>query len=1030
MGEALQWRSIGPHRGGRVTSVAGVSTRRLEFYFGSAGGGVWKTSDGGYSWHNVSDGYLDTASVGAVAVAPSHPDVVYAGMGEACIRGDVAPGDGVYVSRDAGRTWEHRGLAATRHIGRIVIDPTNPERVFVAALGHAFGPNPERGLFRSADGGLTWEHSLNLGPDTGVVDVAMDPSDPAVLYAAAWETRRYPWTFSSGGPGSGLFRSTDGGETWTNLSQREGMPRGVLGRLGVALTPADPRRIYAFIEAQEGGVFRSDDAGEHWMRVNADLALRGRPWYFSHIIADPVNRDGVCVLDLEYRRSTDGGRTFAVVPTAHADHHALWIDPADAARQINGHDGGAAITFDGGSSWSPTFNQPTAQFYHVATDQRVPYRVYGAQQDNSTLSIPSRTLMPAIATAEGYDVGGGESGYIAVRPDNPNIVYAGNYNTLTRYNHATGEVRSIFPWPEETAGHSADEVRYRFQWTFPIVVSPHDPDTLYTAAQVVFRSRDEGAHWEVISPDLTYNNRDKMQPSGGPITGQYQNVEYYGTVFALAESPLRRGLLWAGSDDGRIHVSENDGMVWRDVTPPDMAEGTLVSMIEASPGDAQTVYVAATRYKLDDPRPLLWKSTDLGRSWTAIQQGIAPADYTRVIRADPVRPGLLFCGTEQGVYVSEDDGGHWQSLRNNLPVTPIHDLVIHGPDVVVATHGRGFWILDDISPLRQPAAHDGRQLTLYTPAPAIRWHAGGGAGGRMAGAAGYQSLVTSTAQWQATPQEGGRSARQYLDAGQNPDAGVWLVYRLGTKVAAVELEIQDSHGRLAHRATWTDPEHTSPGLHRVGWDLHYPGPLPLTGPAYRRRQTHMGPMALPGRYRVRWTVGEESGEVPLDLLALPHGESGAKDLAQQFALGLRLRDLLSGLHGSIDAARALLAEVDREFPRAVPTDPPSADRLRQALMETLAGWAPPLEVHDANLKSHPAPLNAKIASLSATVALGDSAPNAAMWAVYQELRDRWLAGRQQLESATVEHVGVLNEWLQAQQRPEITVPSWPPLVEE
>ena len=637
----LQWRAIGPYRGGRVVAVAGVRDQPYVYYFGGTGGGVWKTSDGGIRWSNVSDGQLGTGSVGAVAVADSDPNVVYAGMGEGCIRGNVSHGDGVYRSTDGGRTWTSVGLRDTRQIGRVRVHPRDPDLVYVAALGHAFGPNSERGIFRSKDGGRSWRKVLYVDDKTGAIDLDMDPTNPRVLYAAFWQVVRTPWSLESGGPGSALYKSTDGGDTWRKIAG-EGLPKGPWGRAGLAVSPANPSRLWALIEAEDGGVYRSEDGGATWHRTNSERRLRQRAWYYTHIYADPKNADSVYVLNTGFYRSQDGGRTFTPIRVPHGDNHDLWIAPGDPLRMIESNDGGANVSFDGGRSWSRQDNQPTAQMYHVATDARFPYFVYGAQQDNTTVAIASASSEGGIDRTQWYPVGGCESGYVAPDPSQPEVVYAGCYGgQITRYDHRTGQERDVTVWPENPMGWGAEGMKYRFQWTFPIAFSPHDPKVLYTAGDHVFRTRDEGQTWEAISPDLTRHDPAKLGSSGGPITKDNTSVEYYGTLFAFAESPRERGVLWAGSDDGLVHVSRDDGKTWADVTPREMPEWSLVSQIDPSPRQDGTAYLATTRYKLDDFRPYAWVTSDYGKTWRKITSGIPETTFVRAVREDPARRGLL-----------------------------------------------------------------------------------------------------------------------------------------------------------------------------------------------------------------------------------------------------------------------------------------------------------------------------------------------------------------------------------------------------
>ncbi len=719
--EGLTWRLIGPYRGGRSIAVAGSDTRPDEYFFGATGGGVWKTTNGGEDWENVSDGYFNTSSVGALAVAPSDPDVVYAGMGESCIRGNIIHGDGIYRSTDAGETWTHVGLAETQTISHITVHPDDPDLVYVAALGHIFGPNPERGVFKSTDGGQNWERILFVSERAGAVDLSMDPNDPDVLYAATWETWRTPYTMNSGGPGSRLFKSTNGGQDWTDLTRAPGLPEGTIGRIGVAVSPADPQRVYALVEALDGGLFRSEDAGATWTLVNDDRSYRQRAWYYTHVYADPHDPDSVYVLNTGFYRSTDAGGSFERIGVPHGDNHDLWIAPSDPRRMINANDGGANVSYDGGESWSEQ-DIPTAQFYHVTTDNHFPYRVYGAQQDNSTVRILSRSEGFGIGEDHWESTAGGESGYIAPKPDDPEIVFGGSYGGyLGMVNHRTGENRNVNAWPDNPMGWGALELEHRFQWTFPILFSPHDPDLLYTSSQYLMKSNNMGETWKRISPDLTRADPATLGPSGGPITKDNTAVEYYATIFAVAESPLRPGIIWTGSDDGLIHLSTDAGGSWRDITPGQKPERALVSVIEPSHFHEGTAYAAVNNYKNDDHTPYIYRTRDFGASWTLITGGIADGHFVRAIREDPQTEGLLFAGTEQMVYVSFDDGEHWQSLQYDLPLSSMRDLAVKEGDLVVATHGRSFWILDDITVLHQLAGvpREGR-AHLFQPRDAWR----------------------------------------------------------------------------------------------------------------------------------------------------------------------------------------------------------------------------------------------------------------------------------------------------------------------
>ncbi|HEX7734958.1 MAG TPA: hypothetical protein VF458_08845 [Ktedonobacteraceae bacterium] len=1011
--KGLEWRSIGPYRGGRVVAVAGDPADKQCFYFGSTGGGVWKTTDGGLIWENVSDGYFKRASVGAIAVSLSDPNVVYVGMGETTIRGNVSHGDGVYKSTDKGQTWIHLGLAETRHIAKIRIHPLNPDLVYVAALGHAHGPNPERGIYRSQDGGKTWEHVLFHSEKAGAIDLSLDPLNPRTLYAAFWEAVRLPHTFISGGEKSGLFKSTDGGDTWSEITRKPGLPQGLLGKIGVAVSPAQSGRVWAIVEAEDGAVFRSDDGGEHWLRLCEEGGLRARPWYYQHIIADPRSAETLWVLNLQAWKSTDGGRTFFDVDTPHGDNHDLWIDPADPARMIESNDGGACVSFNGGKSWSTIYNQPTAEFYHVTTDNRVPYRIYGAQQDNSTISLPSRSPLAGITQSDWYDVGGGESGYIAVRADDPDIVYAGNYQGLiTRYDHRTRQSRNIAVWPELASGWGAGSQKYRFQWTAPIALSPHDPNVLYITGNHAFRSNDEGNSWQVISPDLTRNDSSRLESSGGPITKDNTGAEYYGTIFAFAESPCQRGLFWAGSDDGLIHLSRDDGQTWEQVTPHSLPEWALISIIEPSPFDPAVAYVAATCYKVDDFAPYLYKTQDYGKTWSKITNGIPAHDFTRVMRADPVRAGLLFAGTETGVYVSFDDGALWQPLRLNLPVVPIHDLAIKDGDLVAATHGRAFWVLDDITPLREIEEQTlKRAIYLCTPRPTMRFMTLGGFShvpelGKYAMQTGTTVLTARREEKPAT----GEKIDRLLDAGQNPPNGVVVTYYLREQPAgelklifldAANREIESfSSAEIApdvqKKAEAEGKDEKKPrvpkevGLNRFVWNTRYPAPVKVKEGFMGSERGLVGPLAAPGTYQVRLVSGDQSYTVEFEIQKDPRVRASQSELEAQFALLIEIRDSLSETHKAVTSLRNLRRQIEQWVERA--QEHPVHERIVQssdALKAKLAAIEDELIQVKARARhdtlNYPAKLNAKLAALTGVVSSADAVPTRQTRELFQEL---------------------------------------------
>jgi photosystem II stability/assembly factor-like uncharacterized protein len=675
-GSGLAYRLLGPFRGGRSLTAAGIPGDPSTYYFGAAGGGVWKSVDGANTWKPVFD-HEGSASIGSLAVAPSDPNTIYVGTGEGCIRGDAAEGDGVYKSIDGGATWKNIGLNDSRAIGKIAVNPKNPDIVFAAALGHVFGPNPERGVFRSTDGGKSWNKVLYVDDHTGAIDVVFDPNNPNILFAATWQVYRTPWTLSSGGPGSGLYRSSDGGSTWKRITAEQGLPKGPYGRIGVAVG-ADSQRVYALIEAKEnGGLYRSSNGGANWELVNPEHRLLQRGWYYMHVVADPKDPDRLYVMNVEFLRSIDGGRTFSKIRVPHGDNHGLWIDPMNTARMIETNDGGATITVDGGATWTREDNQPTAQFYHVIADTRFPYHVYGAQQDNTTVAIASRGPHGSIGRPDWYSVGGGESGYIAPDPRNPDIVYAGGYQgAITQFDKKTNLTRQITVFPELTDGEGAARLAHRFQWTAPLMLSPHDPNTLYHAGERLFKTTDAGMRWTAISPDLTRNDKSKQIASGGPVRIDDTGTEYYDTIFALAESPLEKGVIWAGTDDGLIQLTRDGGKTWTNVTPKDLPPWSRISQIDASPHDAGAAYVAVDRHQNDDPLPYAYKTTDYGATWTSITGGIPSGAFVRAIRQDPGRKDLLFAATEKGVFVSYNDGRKWEPLQLNLPMTPVHDLIV------------------------------------------------------------------------------------------------------------------------------------------------------------------------------------------------------------------------------------------------------------------------------------------------------------------------------------------------------------------
>ena len=940
LADALQWRSIGPYRGGRVTAVGGVATQPLTYYMGATGGGVWKTDDAGVTWRNVSDPFFKTGSVGAVSVSEANPDVVYAGMGEACLRGNLSSGDGVYKSTDAGKTWTHVGLPDSSQIGRIRIHPTNADLVYVAAVGHPYGPNAERGVFRTTNGGTTWQKVLFVNDRTGAADIAMDPSNPQVLFATTWEVLRTPWGITSTGPGSGLYKSTDGGDTWSRLTS--GLPASTLGKIGVTVSPANPQRVWATVEADDkGGIYRSDDGGRTWQLLNDGFNMTSRQYYYGHIFADPLDANTVYTFCAKYfYKSVDGGRTYNEVQTPHGDYHDLWIDPKDSRRMVNGSDGGAAVTFNGGRTWSSLDNQPTAQFYAVATDNGAPYRIYGSQQDNSTVSIASRTSGAGITESDWHPVAGGESGYVAPTASNPPVVFGGSYfGLMTRYDERTGETRNVTIWPDYNGGRTAADMKYRFQWTYPILVSPHDGAMVYAAAQVVFRSGNSGQSWEAISPDLTRN--DKAKQNGGRLE------EYYSTIFTLAESPREKGVIWAGSDDGLVHVTRNGGRDWRNVTPPAVQPFTRVNIIEASPHDPGTAYVAANRYQLDDARPYLYKTTDFGRSWQPIVAGLPERSFVRTVREDPTRKDLLFAGTESGVHYSLDGGIRWQPLQLNMPVVPITDLAIKNDDLIASTQGRAFWVLDDITPLRA-LVDTSSAVRLLPPRDAVR--------SRRAG-----------------------FGRAGAGVGQNPPAGAVITYTLQI-AQPVTLEFLDAQGALIKQASSGDRNGPSAaaGVHRFAWDLRYADATGIEEGTFLAGGNLRGPLAPPGMYQVRLTAGGQVQTQALRIVSDPRSQAATADLQKQFELLRAIRDKVSSVHTAVNDIQVLRARLP-DTGTEVKELRAALDAVSKELVERrFTGF-------DDQMLAFDLKLNNRMAALQNYVAQGDYAPTDQQQAVFKEL---------------------------------------------
>ena len=877
----LTYRNIGPAAGGRLTRVAGVPGDPNTYYAATASGGVWKSLDGGAAWKPIFD-EQPISSIGSIAVAASDPNVVYVGSGEANIRGNVAAGNGIYKSIDAGKTWTHVWKQEGQ-IGTMAVDPRNADVAFAAVLGHAFGPNPERGVYRTRDGGRTWQQVLEKDDRTGASDVALDPSNPNIVFAGFWQAQRKPWDLISGGPGSSLWMSRDGGDTWKQLTEK-GLPEGIWGKVGVAVAPSDGRRVYALIEAEEGGLFRSDDGGESWTRATGDRRLRQRAWYYTTVHVNPIDADEVWVPNVPMLKSTDGGRTFAVVKGIHhGDHHDIWFDPRNPRRMISGNDGGADVSVDGGETWHTTL-MPISQFYHVNVDTSVPYRVHGAMQDLGTSSTPSNSLSGSgITRGDWFSVGGGEAGHTASDPSDPNIVYAGEYlGYISRYDHRTRQARHIGAWPENPSGHGGEHLRYRFQWTAPIATSPHDPKVVYHAGNVLFRTADGGQTWSVISPDLTTNDTSKQQWAGGPITGDNTGVETFCTIFAVAESPRQQGLIWAGSDDGLVHLTRDGGKSWTNLTKnvPGLPAFATVSLIEPSPFEAGTAYLVVDNHRQDDMTPYIWRTTNFGQSWTSLAAGLPQDVYLHAVREDPEKQGQLYLGTERGVMFSQDAGRTWRALKLNLPTVAVHDLRVKDDDLVVGTNGRSIWIFDDLTPVREWSPRVASEAAhLFAPVDTIRWRYHGG------------------------PRE--------KNSGANPQQGAIVNFWLKEKPEGeVTLEVIDSRNRVVRTLSSTAPEpwrhyededepkaalKAEAGLQRAVWDLQWEGASLIRDARLDYGDPTEGPLAVPGVYTLRLRASGAEETATLTVAPDPRVKLSQADLEAHQEFGLQVRDAISRL---------------------------------------------------------------------------------------------------------------------------------------
>ncbi len=957
--DKLKWRNIGPARGGRSLGSSGSPGRPNEYYFGATGGGLWKTTDGGQEWFPVTDGQISSSSIGAVAVAETNPDIVYIGGGETQLRGSITQGDGVYKTVDGGKTWRHIGLRETQAISRIRVHPTDPNIVYVAALGHPYGDNEERGVFRSMDGGNTWKKVLYVSPKAGAADLIIDRTNPKVIYASTWQVYRRTWKMWGGGPDCKLWKSENAGETWTELTKNPGMPEGPIGKIGITVSPVDNKRLWAIVEANEGGVFRSDDAGATWKRTNDERKLRQRAFYYSRIYADPFDRETVYCLNVNFYKSTDGGVKFdQEIKGKHGDYHDLWIDPNNPQRMILSDDGGGSVSVNGGKSWTDQ-DYITTQFYHVTTTNHVPYHVAGAQQDNSTIAIPSSGWDHMNELGDwGYDVGGGESGYITSHPDNPNVYYAGSQGALlTRKDVTTGQVRDIQVYPRFFSGEPANSLPERWQWTYPIVFSPKDSKILYTCSQHVWKTTDDGQSWEKISPDLTYADPETLGISGGEVTRDMNGPEIYATVFALAPSFHDVNTIWAGSDDGKIHITRDGGKNWTNITPKDLPKNSVVAIIDESRHKAGTAYVAAFRYQVDDRQPYVFRTTDFGKTWTKIVTGIKDGHFSRSVREDHVRPGLLFLGTEHGAYVSFNAGDNWQPLQLNLPDTPIRDLVVKDDDVVLGTHGRGFWILDDIRPLRQLTPELMKQpVIFYQPADAIR---------------GINQAV--------------------------------FQYYLNAKVDSVVIEVLDAQGKSIRKFVGTKPEEkptagdwwgggeskptTAVGLNSFNWNLRYPGATTFDGMIIWGARPQNGPKAPIGKYQVRFTCGSYSQTYAFQIKLNPNlkGVSEA-DLKETFDLASKIRDRESEANEAVIRIREIRKQIEERVKEV--NDVTFSASAKELLSKITAIEE---ELYQTKNRSEQDPLNFpiklgnRLSALRRSLETGDAKPTAGAYKVFAEL---------------------------------------------
>jgi photosystem II stability/assembly factor-like uncharacterized protein len=996
--QALEYRSVGPARGGRVTAVSGVPGQPYTYYMGATGGGVWKTTDGGLSWNNISDGYFKAGSIGAIAVAPSDDNVVYVGTGSADPRGNVSPGVGMYKSEDAGETWTFIGLPKAGQIAKIIIHPQDPEKILVAVLGNVFGPSKERGVYRSADGGNNWEKVLYVDERTGAIDLIMDAKNPRVLYAGFWTAERKPWTFIDGSESGGVYKSIDGGDNWQQV--KNGLPGGVNGRIGLAISPVNPKRIWVFIENQEetkGGLYRSDDGGASFSRINRDHELRQRAWYYSRIFADPQDENTLYFMNVRMHKSIDGGKTFTTIRTPHGDNHALWINPENTQLMVQGNDGGANVTVNGGQTWTTQYNQPTSEFYRLTIDNQFPYRLYAAQQDNSTISVPSRAQSRISPEAEWFAVGGGESGHIAVDPRNPNLIYAGNYiGQITRLDREKGHSKDVVAYPQMHDGTAPRDIVYRFQWNAPIRISPHDPDVVYHCSQYVHRTEDGGRTWETISPDLTTDKDEYHNIPGEPVQHDHTGVELYTTIFAFEESPKVKGELWAGTDDGRLHLSRDNGESWKEITPKDLPVEGTINMIELSVHDPGRALIAVYKYRENDFRPYIFLTDNYGRSWKRLTDGEngIPADhFVRVVREDPIREGLLYAGTEFGMYISFNEGKQWQPFQQNLPIVPITDMQIKDNDLVLATQGRSFWIMDDLSPLREM---DERLLAqeahLFPPNTAYRTQLGN-----------YYGV--------AAPDQApsGALIHFYVNEPQ--------------KEAPISIEIVDPFGES--RVTYsTKPDKdkkerkltVKPGLNRLEWNLRYEAPKTQPGSRFSLANLS-GVKATIGTHTVVMEVGEQRMQKTFEVKTDPRWTQTKEDLHAQHDLAVEVMTLLNTCHATIGEIRDLRSQIKDIQNRLSKTGTSSSafTELSQSVLSDLEA----LEAELIQTKSesgqdpinYPPMLDDQIAYLYSIVNGQDDRPTEGAYQRYEDVKKAYEVHHQAFQQLCAEQLPKLNSQL-------------------